>query len=135
MKLDTKLFTSRVENLAGASGFVEECAGRFGLDAGKKFNVLLVLEEAFVNICCHAYPDKNGDAEISCGSDGNVFVLEIADKGLPFNVLSLPDPDITLNVDDRPIGGLGIHFIRSLSDSVNYRRENDRNILRMTFNG
>jgi anti-sigma regulatory factor (Ser/Thr protein kinase) len=60
-------------------------------------------------------------------------VLEIADTGKPFDVLSLPEPDITLDIKDRQVGGLGIHFIRTLSDGVSYRRENGRNILRMVF--
>lgn len=116
-----------------ANNFVEECADRFGLATKKKFGLELALEEAFINICSHAYPDGEGDAEIFCTGDGDAFVLEIADSGKPFDVLSLPDPDITLDIMDRQIGGLGIHFIRTMSDSVSYRRENDRNILRMVF--
>lgn len=122
-----------LDNLASAIEFVEECADRSDLHESKKYAPALVLEEAFVNICSYAYPDGAGDAEISCGGDGNVFVLEIADRGSPFDVLSLPDPDITLGIMEREIGGLGVHFIRKLSDSVSYRRENDRNILRMEF--
>jgi len=133
MKRTTQTYTATVENLTGANEFVEECADLFELDLKKKFGLLLALEEAFVNICSYAYPDGVGDAEISCEGEGNAFVLEIADKGSPFDVLSLPDPDITSDVMDRMVGGLGIHFIRTLSDKVSYRRENDRNILRMEF--
>jgi anti-sigma regulatory factor (Ser/Thr protein kinase) len=133
MTLATKHVAARVENLARANDFVEQCADNFGLDAKKKFSLLLTLEEAFVNICSYAYPAAEGDAEISCRNDGDAFVLEIADQGQPFDVLSLPDPDLTLDVMEREIGGLGIHFIRTLSDSVSYRRENGRNILRMEF--
>lgn len=129
----TKQYAAKVENLAGVNDFVEKCADSFGLDAQKKFGLLLALEEAFVNICSYAYPDGEGDAEISCKGDGDVFVLEIADSGSPFDVLSLPEPDVTLDLMDRQIGGLGIHFIRTLSDSVSYRRENERNVLQMEF--
>ena len=133
MKIDTRRIAAKVGNLAGANEFVEECVDRFGLAAKKKSGLLLALEEAFVNICSHAYPGSEGDAEISCEGVDDVFVLEIADTGKPFDVLSLPDPDITLDIMDRQVGGLGVHFIRKLSDSVSYRRENDRNILRMEF--
>lgn len=125
---------ARVENLALVTGSVEECADRFGLEAGKRFGLLVALEEAFVNICSYAYPDGDGDAELSCTRDGDALVLEIADSGRPFDLLSLPEPDVTLDLMEREIGGLGIHFIRTLSDSVSYRRENDRNILRLVFN-
>lgn len=133
MIVATKHIAARVENLATANDFVEQCANRFGLDAKKKFGLLLTLEEAFVNICSYAYPGAEGNAEIRCTGDGDTFVLEIADQGQPFDVLSLPDPDLSLDIMEREIGGLGIHFIRTLSDSVSYRRENDRNILRMEF--
>lgn len=125
--------TAVLDNLAPATEFVEECAERCGLPQKKIYALALTLEEAFVNICSYAYPDGAGDAEISCGVDGDFFVLEIADSGSPFDVLSLPDPDTTLGIMEREIGGLGVHFIRTLSDSVSYRRENEQNILRMEF--
>jgi len=122
-----------VENLALVTEFVEEAADRFGLDTKKKFGALIALEEAFVNICSYAYPDGEGEVDLACGDDGNAFVLEISDRGEPFDVLSLPEPDTSLDIVDREIGGLGVHFIRNLSDSVSYRRENGQNILRMVF--
>ena len=135
MDIGSKLFAARVENLTEVSGFVEECADRFGLVAGKKFGLLLALEEAFVNICSYAYPHGEGAAQITCTGDGGLFVLEITDRGAPVDLLSLPDPDLTSDLMERRIGGLGIHFIRTLSDSVDYRREDKRNILRMEFRG
>lgn len=133
MNFATKRYAAKLENLAEANSFVEECADRFGLDAQKKFGLLLAFEETFVNICSYAYPDGDGDAELSCIGDDDAFVLEIADSGSPFDLLSLPEPDVTLDLMEREIGGLGVHFIRTLSDSVSYRRENDRNILRLVF--
>jgi serine/threonine-protein kinase RsbW len=135
MDSEIKQFPATLENLSRANEFIESCADRFGFDTKKKFSVSLILEEAFVNICSYAYPDGKGDAEISCYREGSAMVLEIADAGLPFDVLSLPDPDITLSLEDRQTGGLGIHFIRSLADKVSYRRENNRNILRITISG
>ena len=134
MNFGTRRIEARVENLAGANEFVEECAGRFGIAAKRKSGMLLALEEAFVNICSHAYPGGEGEAEISCEGVDDTFVLEVADTGKPFDILSLPDPDITLDIMDRRVGGLGVHFIRKLSDRVGYRRESGRNILRMEFN-
>lgn len=130
----TKRYAAKLVNLADANNFVDECADFCGLDVQKKFGLQLALEETFVNICSYAYPDGDGDAEISCAFDSETFVLEIVDSGKPFDLLSLPEPDVTLDLMDREIGGLGIHFIRTLSDNVSYRRENGRNILRMVFN-
>ncbi len=133
MKYDNIKCTAIIENLALVTEFVEECADRFGLDAKKKFGLLVAVEEAFVNICNYAYPNGEGEIELSCGADGDAFVLEIEDKGSPFDVLSLPDPNTTLDIMDREIGGLGVYFIRRLTDDVSYRRENGQNILRMVL--
>jgi anti-sigma regulatory factor (Ser/Thr protein kinase) len=122
-----------LEKLGELNQFVEECADRFGLDAKKKFGLLIAVEEAFVNICSYSYPGGAGEADVSCASEEEALVLEIADSGSPFDVLSLPDPDTTLDVMEREIGGLGVYFIRKLTDDVSYRRENGRNILRLVF--
>lgn len=124
---------ARIDNLNEVIEFVEGSADRFGLENKQKFGLLVAVEEAFVNICSYAYPAGEGQAEVCCGGEGDVFVLEIADSGDPFDVLSLPVPDTTLDIMDREIGGLGVYFIRRLTDDVSYRRENGRNILRMVL--
>jgi serine/threonine-protein kinase RsbW len=120
-------------NLNVLTAFVGECAGRCGLAPKRTSGLLVAVEEAFVNICHYAYTGGKGSVEISCTTSGDAFLLAIADSGSPFNVLSLPEPDTTLDATDRAVGGLGIHLIRTLCDSVSYRRENNRNILQMTF--
>lgn len=133
MEWDRLHCAATLEHLDQATEFVEECADRFGLAAQQRFGALLALEEAFVNICSYAYADSGGEVELACGADGDVFVLEVADRGAPFDVLSLPEPDTTRDLMGREIGGLGVHFIRKLSDRVSYRRQNGQNILRMVF--
>lgn len=124
---------AKVGLLNEAVAFVEAGMEGSGLTPNKQFAVNLALEEAFVNVCHHAYPDGNGEAELTCGLTENTFVLEISDSGVPFDLLSLPAPDLSTDVMERSIGGLGVHFIRTLTDSVSYRREKGRNILRMCF--
>lgn len=133
MECETKAFAAQVENLTAVTSFVEACADRRGLRSQAKFGLLLALEEAFVNICNYAYPGESGAAEITCTTDGDAFVLEITDHGRPFDVLSAPEPDTTADLMHRKAGGLGVHFIRTVSNSVSYRREDDRNVLRMAF--
>ena len=123
-----------VENLYLVTEFVEACADRCGLETKKKFGLLVAVEEAFVNICTYAYSGGEGEVELVCAGDSDTFVLEIADKGSPFDVLSLPAPDTVLDIMEREIGGLGVYFIRKLTDDASYRRENGRNILRLVLN-
>ena len=133
MPMDTRRLEARVENLPAATEHVGGCADRAGLDAHMRFAVLLALEEAFVNICSYAYPGGTGDVETSCEYREGVFVLELTDTGTEFDILSRPLPDTSAGIDEREVGGLGIHFIRLLAEGVSYRRDGDRNTLRLEF--
>jgi anti-sigma regulatory factor (Ser/Thr protein kinase) len=120
-----------IEHLERLLGFVSEHAKdqRFTSDMLKKIE--LALEEALVNVFNYAYPDKHdGEVEVRCGlDDNNRFVIEIMDSGTPFNPLSLAEPNLTEDVSERKIGGLGIHLIKKMMDEVEYRREGEQNIL------
>lgn len=131
MDADTLTRTARVENLEEMQGFVEGHADSCGLDPRKKFGLLLAIEEAFVNVCHYAYPDGRGEVKLACYCAGDSLVVEITDRGLPFDVLSLPDPDTKGDIMEREIGGLGIYFIRKMTDEVTYRRQDGCNILRV----
>lgn len=133
MTFETLTSNARIENLDTVVAFIEDRADQFDLDTKKKFGLLVAIEEAFVNVCHYAYPDAEGDVSVACGSDGETFVVEVSDQGTPFDVLSLPDPDITADIMDREIGGLGVFFIRKLTNDVSYRREDGRNVLRMVL--
>ncbi len=124
---------ARIDNLEQVLDFTGKCSSRFGLEEKRKFGLLVAVEEAFVNVCHYAYPEGGGDVELVCEGDGNSFVVNIGDRGVPFNVLSLPEPDISSDVTERKVGGLGIYFIRKLTDEVSYRREDGKNILRMVL--
>ena len=91
----------------------------------------LAAEEAWVNICNYAYPEQSGDVEVIGKADDNNFIIEIIDSGIPFDITSLPDPDIAVDADQRKIGGLGAFLIKKMVDEVRYRRENNRNILNL----
>jgi len=133
MESMTMTYSARIENLEDVLGFVEQCAERLGLDEKKKFGLQVAVEEAFVNVCHYAYAGGEGEVELICGGTGDSFVVEIADRGVAFNVLLLPDPDTTADIMERKVGGLGVYFIRKLTDDLSYRRENGKNILRMVI--
>ena len=82
-------------------------------------------------ICKYFYPEKPGDGEINCNANDNHFIIEIIDSGIPFDITSLSDPDVTADVDERKISDLGVFLIKKLKDEVRYRRENNRNILNL----
>jgi len=88
----------------------------------------IAVDEIFSNIARYAYYPAVGAAVVRVVvADG--IEIEFEDSGQPYNPLTASDPDVTLPAEDRPIGGLGIFLVKSLMESVEYRREGDRNIL------
>lgn len=94
--------------------------------------VQLALEEHLTNIVRYAYKDdREHHIRVRLAFRPPVFRIEVEDDGRPFNPLEHPTPNLSLPLDERPIGGMGIHMIRKSLDALEYRRENDRNILVM----
>jgi len=121
---------AKLENLESMLQFIRNGAEQQGF-SGKEINKIQVAaEEALVNVISYAYPDDGGDVEIRCNAKGaEGLVIEIIDWGIPFDPLSLSEPDIEAPPEEREVGGLGIHIMRNIMDEVSYKREGDRNIL------
>ncbi|MCX5827081.1 MAG: ATP-binding protein [Deltaproteobacteria bacterium] len=106
-----------------------------GMATEKIHRVELAVEEALVNIIRYAYEGQTGDVELRGGiTDDQRFVIEILDSGAPFDVCTLPKPDIHCSIRDRKIGGLGVFLIQRMVDELLYRREGDKNVLTMFIN-
>lgn len=121
-----------MENLVRLASFISECARDLGVTPERAGELQVVLEEAFVNICRYAYAEGPGNVEVNCLSEGGNTVIEIIDSGIPFDITAQELPDITADVHERKIGGMGCLLIRKLVDRVIYRRVGDKNILRFT---
>jgi anti-sigma regulatory factor (Ser/Thr protein kinase) len=95
--------------------------------------VLLAIEEVVINCIEYGYDD--GDEHtiviVLSISDGNLN-LDIIDDGHPFDPFTRPAPDFSLDIQDRPIGGLGIYLLRKLADHISYERSNGTNRLTLT---
>lgn len=93
-------------------------------------DLMLVLDEIFTNIVSYAYDDgERHEIEISLSLDAEGVSVYVVDDGKAFDPLAQTAPDLDADLDDRPIGGLGIHLLRSLMRDVSYRRENGHNVL------
>ncbi|MEI8312090.1 MAG: ATP-binding protein [Verrucomicrobiota bacterium] len=90
----------------------------------------LVIEELASNTIKYGYDDQEAhEIYISaCIRDGSL-VLEVSDDGHPFDPLAAPEPATHLPAHERQIGGLGLHFIRSMTDSLDYERRDGRNVV------
>ena len=110
---------------------VEELAETEGWPSELVFQTTLVLEELEVNIMNYAYgAGESAHSRITLRSEPDRLTIEVSDAGKAFNPLEdAREPDLDASVEDRRIGGLGIHFVRTLMDEVSYRREDGRNHL------
>jgi len=120
-------------SLQAAMEFVRKGALEASLPEVRIGELDLLIEEIFMNVCSHAYPDgRQGVVTLtySIPAPGELSV-EVADQGAEFNPLNAAPPDLTLNLESRPVGGLGIFLVKTLASSITYRR--DRNWNRLTF--
>lgn len=122
---------ARLESLAGLVKSATASALQYGLEGEHLFAVELVTEEAVVNVFKYAYPHEDGRVRLRCLGEAERFIIEVSDWGLPFDVTAVPDPDITVPIEDRQVGGLGIYLIKRMTDHMSYTREDGRNILRL----
>ena len=123
-----------LDNLGQFTLAVSDAAKECGFSDEKVNDAELVTEEAVVNIIKHAYKFKQGDIEIICkADDSGRLIVEIEDTGVGFDVSSAQAPDIDADIESRPIGGLGIFFMKSLTENLNYTRMDTKNILRFVI--
>ena len=124
---------ARTTSLRQVMDFVRKGALEASLPEVRVGELDLLIEEIFVNVCRYAYPD---------GAPGMVTVkysvpvpgelkVEVADQGVEFNPLAAEPANTTLDLEHRPIGGLGIFLVKTLAPSLTYRREHGWN--RLTF--
>ena len=95
--------------------------------------VCVAIEEVFVNVAHYAYGEGEGDMTLGIGfeEETRTVTFRMSDKGVQFDPLKKPDPDITLAAEDREIGGLGIFIAKKTMDTIHYEYKNNENILTM----
>ncbi len=110
--------------------FVEEVCEEIGLDMSTTMQMNLALEEAVVNVMKYAYPHGIvGNIHIEAQASDVRLKFVISDNGTPFDPTAKAEVDTTLSAEERPIGGLGIHLVRKIMDSINYERSRNKNVL------
>jgi serine/threonine-protein kinase RsbW len=125
----TLTIRSDLGEIPRVSAAIEDLMTVQAFDAEEILDTQLAVEEAITNIIVHGYPPGQGDITITCRAAPKNIEVRIEDSAAPFNPLSLPDPDLSGEVEDRKIGGLGVFLIRQVMDGISYRRENGKNIL------
>ena len=120
-----------LEQIQKVSEKIEQCMKSHGWAEDAILDVQLAVEEAVTNAILHGYDGISGTIAIRIETTPHHIAVEIADDAPAFDPLSVPDPDISGDIEDRQIGGLGIFLIRRVMDEVSYRYEKNKNILVM----
>ncbi len=125
----TLTITDNLNELSRLHAMIEEVCRESGIEAGIEGQLRLALEEIVVNVINYAYAEgEKGEIEVYAGVSEGLITWRVTDSGAAFAPTDVPEADITLGVEDRAIGGLGIHLVRQLTDTLNYERIDGHNV-------
>jgi sigma-B regulation protein RsbU (phosphoserine phosphatase) len=131
MKLQRSItLPNDIEKVPVLAEFVDEVCEIVGFDMSTTMGINLALEEAVVNVMSYAYQSgTTGNVNIEAIANETRLKFIISDWGTPFDPTAEKEVDTTLSAEERPIGGLGIHLVRQIMDSINYERIDGMNVL------
>jgi serine/threonine-protein kinase RsbW len=120
---------SEIENIPAVSARLEGAMKAHGFCTDEILDTQLAVEEVITNTIIHGYKKPGGEIHLSCHVNPDLVRIQVADSAPQFDPLSIPEPELEGDVDERRIGGLGIYLVRQVMDTISYRYENGRNIL------
>ena len=129
MKASADFLSDRAE-LAKIEPFTAEFAAAAGLSDKDLFALQIVVEELVTNVVDYGgVPAGEHAARVNLEAENGTLTIVITDRGAEYNPLLREDPDVTLPAEERPIGGLGVHFCKKLTDAQSYARVDGENVL------
>ncbi len=113
---------------------LENFCVQLGLSKKCQCEIDLVSEELFTNIISHGYTDDTEHwIKITISYEHGILTMRIEDDGIPFNPLEeVESPDLDSPIEERCVGGLGVHLAKHFTEDVVYERRGDKNILTLT---
>ena len=132
MKASAEFVSDRAE-LMKLEPFTAEFAAAAGLSDKDLFALQIVVEELVTNVIDYGgVPAGEPAATVDLTAEGGVLTMVLTDCGWEYNPLLREDPDTALPAEQRPIGGLGVHFCKKLTDTQLYERRDGKNVLTLT---
>ena len=129
--------TVRIENdlseIAKVDEKLDDFAGQFGVPPAIAATFHIIFDDLLNNVISYGFnAEQRHFIDIRLELTANSLIVSIADDGVPFNPLAETAPDTTLSIEDRPIGGMGIHLVINMVDNISYQRTADKNVLTLT---
>ncbi len=133
IKIKELTIDATIENVPTVTAFVDEQLEQLDSPVKTQMQVDIVIDEFFGNIANYAYNPEVGPATVRVEVTENptAVVITFIDNGVPYDPLAKADPDTTLSVEQREIGGLGIYMVKKSMDDVFYEYKDGKNILRI----
>ena len=127
---------AKVENIEAVTDFVNEQLEALDCPKKAQMQIDIAIDELFGNIAHYAYNPEIGQATVRVEviQDPLAVVITFIDKGVPYDPLTKADPDTTLSVEERDIGGLGIYMVKKTMDDITYEYKDGQNILAIKKN-
>lgn len=123
---------NNLKELTRLSEFIELFGEQAELPVKVIFELNLCLDELITNVVSYGYVDEEAHSiEITINRESDTVSLEIIDDGISFNPLTKDPPDTTLPLEERQLGGLGIHLVKSVMSDYTYMRDGANNILKL----
>ncbi len=128
-------FAARMESMGEIQSYVDRACAEAGLGRDHALRLLLIIEELFTNSVMHGYGgESDSPVWLSLEAGANAVTLSYQDEGPAHDPLTSFRPmETTTLVSQQPVGGLGVKLIRKLAKDISYRREQNRNCIRVTL--
>lgn len=125
-----------VSNLEKVLSFVDAELEKLDCPMKAQMQIDVAVEELFVNIAHYAYTPEIGKATIQFEAvpESGMVAITFLDRGIPYDPLAKPDPNVTLSAEERQIGGLGIYMVKKSMDGMTYEYRDGQNVLTITKN-
>lgn len=117
----TRYTAAGLDDLAAIRQFVEEAVTAVCQDSDAVSDIIVALNEAVTNIIVHGYQGQPGPIEIAVAVNERQVLVQVRDQAPPFDPTSVPPPDVTLPLEKRPYGGMGVHMMRQFVNNLHHR--------------
>ncbi len=122
--------SNKISELETIQLCLDELVEKWNVPAALGMTLNLVIEEAFTNVVNYAYDDSDEHCiEIVFEMQDKILSISLIDDGIAYDPTQNATPDLSLSVEERKIGGLGVYLIKSMMDEVEYERKAGKNIL------